>query len=114
MNIFSNSFVDIFTLIQIFLIILIVFLLLRELVLWYWKINENTKNLKRIANSLEMLVKFQKYLIKSGEKKNSRIKEENKEEYEDEEEEGSSENEEGIEDEFVDNKYEQGGVKESE
>lgn len=35
---------------------IIIFLLLRELMMWYWRINENTESLKRIADSLEILV----------------------------------------------------------
>jgi hypothetical protein len=31
----------------------VIFLLFREIILWYWRINENTESLKRIADSLE-------------------------------------------------------------
>lgn len=34
---------------------LIFFLLLRGVILWYFKINENTRNLSRIANALERI-----------------------------------------------------------
>lgn len=34
---------------------LIFFLLLRGVILWYFKINENTSNLSRIANALERI-----------------------------------------------------------
>ncbi len=31
------------------------FLLVRELMLWYWKINQNSESLSRIADSLEVI-----------------------------------------------------------
>lgn len=47
--------------------VLIVFLLIRELVLWYWRINDNTQSLQRIADSLEQIEENITFLtIKAG------------------------------------------------
>jgi len=38
-----------------FLIAVILFLLFREILLWYWRINETVDSLKRIADNLELI-----------------------------------------------------------
>jgi uncharacterized protein YpmB len=63
----------------VIILLIIIFLLIRELCLWYWKINENTENFRRIANSLEELVSLTKkqeenvYNIKKDENKESSL-----------------------------------------
>lgn len=36
-------------------LVVFIFILLREIVLWYWKINENTNSLRSIAESLDVI-----------------------------------------------------------
>jgi len=38
-----------------FVPIVVLFLVLREVILWYWKINQTASSLDRIANSLEVI-----------------------------------------------------------
>jgi CHASE3 domain sensor protein len=63
------------------------FLLIRELMLWYWRINENTESLKRIADSLEIIAAAQDFMAgdidsKNGTKKIVKQLENNKNENE--------------------------------
>lgn len=43
------------------LVLIVVMLLLRPAILWYWQINRAVKALERIANSLELMPAVQEY-----------------------------------------------------
>lgn len=50
---------------------IVIFLLLRELMTWYWKINENTEYLKRIADSLENIAMVANLAVVDSSKQNT-------------------------------------------
>lgn len=59
------------------LVSLVFFLIIREIVLWYFRINENTNSLLRIADSLEIIAIAHRPLAKevgNQEKENNEIK----------------------------------------
>jgi hypothetical protein len=53
-----------------FLVAVILFFSIRELMLWYWRINENTESLKRIADSLEIIATAQDFIASDVDSKN--------------------------------------------
>jgi len=53
-----------------FVMAILFFLLIRELMLWYWRINENTESLKRIADALEEIAAAQDFIASDIDSKN--------------------------------------------
>jgi CHASE3 domain sensor protein len=53
-------------------IFVLVFLIFREVILWYWRINENTESLQRIADSLEVIAAATDFLASDIDQKNSK------------------------------------------
>lgn len=49
-------------------IIVCIFILCRELMCWYWKINKSIENQERIIQLLELLTKQEQVTIKSNQK----------------------------------------------
>jgi len=64
----------------IFWILLVIFLFffIREITLWYFRINENTENIKRIADSLEKLVISHDFIASDVDQRNNKLVFENK------------------------------------
>lgn len=52
-------------------IIVCIFILCRELICWYWKINKSIENQERIIELLELLIKQGQVTIKSNQKDTS-------------------------------------------
>lgn len=75
MNIVGNPLFTISLLSLLFWLVttVVFFLIIRELMLWYWRINENTESLKRIADSLEIIATAQDFMAEEIDKKNGHI-----------------------------------------
>jgi hypothetical protein len=52
------------------LLVIIMFFIIREITLWYFRINENTDNIKRIADSLEKLAIANDFIASDIDQKN--------------------------------------------
>ncbi|MFA6513675.1 MAG: hypothetical protein WCT50_00080 [Patescibacteria group bacterium] len=51
-------------------VVVVFFLIIRELILWYWKINENTQSLSRIADALEKIAIAQDFMAEDIDRRN--------------------------------------------
>jgi hypothetical protein len=69
-TIFSFSNIGPLVFILWFVMAILFFFLIRELMLWYWRINENTESLKRIADALEEIAAAQDFIASDIDSKN--------------------------------------------
>jgi len=52
-------------------VFILIFIIFREVMLWYWRINENTESLKRIADSLETIATAADFLATDTDRKSA-------------------------------------------
>lgn len=62
------------------IISVMLFFIIREITLWYFRINENTKNISRIASSLEKIAATNKFIAMKANQTRVEAKEEVKSE----------------------------------
>ena len=57
----------------VLIVCLLIFLVLRELVMWYWKINERINLLTKISGSLSKIETTLNFLTTNAEQKNEKV-----------------------------------------